>query len=290
MAHGMAATGPVEGWIAYWGDNVGVVKGCQQPLPKLYIIPRLVGSVKVKNEPWRLCGLVECKPTPCLPEPLPTIEAWRVRLLAPWDAVPRIDGCSTRTCTVAREMLEYIESTGARYYGITGSLAYSPAKARDIDIVVYGFNDGLKVYRLLADLRAEGVTEPLKEPDTPWEPGLRRSLSQRLLLGRIKGIAYSIRLVTCTAPEKCLRVGRLGWLRVCGVLKPLSAPWATPVYYRLFHEHSVVVVKSYRIRYTELANTHACVEGFLEKDETGIYLVPDRGGSVTLLNSIDKPG
>ncbi len=276
----MGPLGPAEGWLVKWGGVVGIVKGCEHPLPGLTFAPRLVRGRRVKpSGPRDLCDTgVPCRVHPCLGVPAP-IAPPEAKLESPFEAAARLRGCSSPGCRAALALLEHMASAGVEAAGVTGSLAYAPEVARDADIVVYGPADAERAYRLLADLRADGVTQPLEAPDEPWGGGLEATLGRRLLVGRLGGVAYTVRLVACTRPTRCLRVRRLGFVRACGTLRHAGPSWLTPTVYELDAPGRRLLVYTLRLRYAELPDgARVCVEGVLEEVCGLERLVPDWGG------------
>ncbi len=285
----MTPRGSIEGWIAFTEKTVGFVKGCFQPLPLLYYVPRLVKGVKTWSPSMHIHGdpaLVVAE-DPCLGGRRLLLDPRRARLLNPVEAKRRLRGCETRVCRAARLLLEYLEAAVSNdVVGVTGGLAYNTRGASDVDVVVYG-SAAHEAYKVLQELRRLGVTTPFTGIGHGWsnndaELGEKLS-SSRVLFGYIEGVEYNVRLVACEEPARCYRVRVLGRARVrarlCG-----GIGYTTPAVYTLCGTSKARLLMSFRLRYTELPS-HALIEaeGVLEEHCGMKVLVPDHGGWIRLL-------
>ena len=230
---------------------------------------------------------------PCLyKRKVPLLAPDKARLESPLTAATKLKSCNMPLCRRALELVELIESV-TELVGVTGGLAYNPTNASDIDIVVYGsrLDD---VYRLLVDLRQDGVTTPHRGHGHGWNRAditLHKTIGeQRVLFGYIDGSEYNVKLVPCTRPERCMPVSLLiENLTISGILEQVS-PYTIPAVYRLMlreplrlndANYSWIYVLSYRLRYTELpSGMKVEVKGVLEESEGIIRIVPDHGGYV----------
>ncbi|KSW11978.1 hypothetical protein CF15_04095 [Pyrodictium occultum] len=295
--------GPVEGWIAYTSHTIGFVKGCFQPLPLLFYTPRIVDGRKTWILPRTVPpdeGLAAGR-EPCLGgrETL-LLRPGRARLESPVAAAKRLRSCSTRLCRAALQLLDELRAY-TELAGVTGGLAYNPAGAGDIDIVVYG--TGIEeVYKLLQDLRIEGVTRPYHGRGHGWSRAdmeLNRAIAgDRVLIGYMGGFEYNVKLVPCRRPARCtpIRILAEGAL-VRGVLRPVS-PYTVPALYKLELEkplrlglgsYNWIYLLTHRLRYTEMPRgLRVEVLGDIEHFEGSVRLVPDHGGYVKPLNH--RPG
>ncbi|ABM80710.1 hypothetical protein [Hyperthermus butylicus] len=298
------ALGPVEAWLIRTRYTIGFVKGCFHPLPRLFYVPRIVEGSKTWREPWRLALKdpdVMVGSEPCLGgRAVPTADPLHVKMVSPVDAVRSLTVCERPLCRAALELLEYLESGGADYVGVTGGLAYNPDSASDIDLVVYGAKNTEKAYRILEELRAEGVTAPLHGLGHGWTHDdwvLHQKLApQRLLMGLFRGYEYNVRLVDCTTPAPCKPLIVRGRLRVTGRIIG-GSPTTTPAIYilSLFKPVQcgkvlarVLHVETFRLRYTEIP-VKAVIEawGVLEEREPGFcVLVPDWRGGIKLVSGL----
>jgi len=279
--------GPVEGWLARTRRSLGFVKGCHQPLPRLFYTPRLVGGRKTWNPPRGLVldEAAAWTATRCGIDSY-TLDPSQASLMAPWEAARRLRGCDAPLCRAALELLELLGlPLGEPPGGVTGGLAYSPRSAGDMDLVVYGLGTGSEVYRALHDLREEGVTAPLRGRGHGWsraDEALHEALARnRLLQGIYRGRVYEVRVVACTAPSPCPRIFTEGWRSVEGVVCG-GLGYATPSLYRVCGvDGEDWLVVSYRLRYTELPRgLRVRVQGQVQRLCGLRVLVPDHGGSV----------
>ena len=285
----------MEGWLVEAPGAVGFIKGCHHPLPRLFFVPRLVAGRKSWD--WR--GLLRLlrsahwagvEASPCLGGLEAAVidrGASGVRLVPPWEAVERLQGCGSRVCRAALTLLEYIHSAGVEAAGVTGGLAYNPRGAGDADLVVYGAGEAGRVYKLLRDLREEGVTEPFRGRGHGWsrrDETLGAALAEhRLLIGLLGGVEYNVRLVACKAPGPCWPIRVVGEAvveaTVCGGLA-----YTTPSIYRLCGARASFMM-SYRLRYAEIpVGARIRAAGRLEEHCPGLLVLnPDHGGWVEML-------
>ncbi len=265
----------MEGWLLLGGGSVYIVKGDEEPLPRVYAVPRLLGGVKLHVDPRELCSYTECVEDPCLEGCLaPVVDPRRYRVVSPFEAAEGLSG-GTRLEDAARELLSVFLREGF-IAGVTGSLAYAPHLARDIDVVVYGLHE--EAYELLRELRSSGLTS------NPWEPW-------RLTEGLYRGVPYSIRLMRAASPRRCLR-RRVAARGVCveGVVV-YSDAHATPSIYILDADGLEVVVATYRMRYSELpVGVRVRVCGVIEEHGGRTMLVPDREGVLEPLDIVYELG
>jgi len=161
-------------------------------------------------------------------------------------------GCLDRVENECLEMASTLsEASGVplENFGVSGSTMLGLHKPdSDIDLIVYGFREGLKVYEALGRL--------LRESESPIKPyqgeGLRRLWEARLrdtelpfevferleagrrLEGYFKGREYFIRLLN--PPREAYgeeRFRRLGWVEVEATIDVGSQPYFTPCLYKL---------------------------------------------------------
>ncbi|RUM47605.1 MAG: hypothetical protein DSY37_01880 [Hyperthermus sp.] len=288
--------GPVEGWMVRTRSTIGFVKGCLHPLPYLYYVPRVIAGIKLYDEPGITSAVKFAEPEliredPCLGLRTTLVHIKEAGFTTPWDAARRLlKTCKRRICQTALSLIEQIENANPRVLvGVTGSLAYNPTEAEDIDIVAYSQPSELQdVYRLLAELREEGYLKPYHGEGHQWsssdkELNLRLS-EKRVLLGIVDSFEYNVKLVACLAPARCVRLRRIGetvWRgRVC-----TSINYTIPSLYVICNGGRRVNMLTYRIRYTEIpAGVDIEVRGWLEEWCSGLkVLVPDHGGHVKLL-------
>lgn len=298
--------GPVEGWLVVSKAFTGFVKGCFHPLPRLRFIPRIVSGAKTWSPVKAINMLRAVDPglvgrDPCTGHDVPLLDpnkaGGNVRLVSPLDAAAALARCSLPICRAALDLLELLRGEGVRLVGVTGGLAYDPASAGDIDLVVYGQRQVDLAYQALARLRAEEVTEEAPPGGHGWsvlDRELALAARGRLLLGLYRGFEYSIRLVPCTMPTACTRIRVRGMARLRGRLCG-GVAYTTPAFYRLCSSDSGVadvVVVTYRLRYMELPEGIPVeVYGRLEEwCGGGLYVVPDIGGYVKLLSRRAKGG
>lgn len=296
--------GPVEGWIIHTRHSVGFVKGCLHPLPLLYYVPRIVHNTKSWDYTSSIYMLERYEPElihddHCLGGRHPAINpsSPTVRLQPPYDAYTRVKRTciSSRVCQTALELIEYITSSISDpiYAGFTGGLAYNPENASDIDIVVYGFSNAYRVYKLLRDLRSEGVLKPFIGVGHAWSESdkmLHSMLAtRRLLFGLYKEYEYNVKLVSCVKPGKCFHIRKSG--KVCVIGRVCRAyPFTIPAVYVLCSSRERVTVLTHRLRFLEIP-LNAVVEvcGIVEFwPGRRRIIVPDHGGYIAVVGAVDR--
>lgn len=265
---------PLEGWLIVAKKNIFIVKDVEQPLPYLRVIPRLLNGRKVHVEPHKLCTITKCLVDPCLHVKIPLfMPDSKSKVISPFEAANSLNDCNNKVCRAAARLLELFQEVGY-LAGISGSLAYKPHSANDIDIVVYGSSE--EAYMFLKELRQEGVTRPLY-PDNTY--------SNRLLFGRFLGVPYSIRLVSVTKPRPCIkRVLERPIVFSAKVIDSVS--YTTPAYYLVKVEKGVyngiiLLIRTLRLRYTELNCKYVVVKGVLERVCGNMIVSPDVNGYIT---------
>jgi len=275
----------VEAWLVKASDFIGFVKGCNHPLPEYIVVPRIVKGSKT----WSAVHPRLAKETPCFDFPV-SVAGPSARFLSPVDAAQRLRrNCASGVCRAALELLDALASAvGWDSVGVTGSLAYSPEQADDIDIVVYGYGKVLEAYRVLAELRGSGLTRPYLGRGHAWSREDRllhaKLARKRLLFGVFQGYEYNVRLVTCTSPAPCTRVRSLGHIEVRGRLCS-ALGFTTPAHYMLCTTggHRVHIV-TYRLRYSELPLGVMLEVRGLRQELCGRELVtPDHGGYIRIV-------
>jgi len=167
--------------------------------------------------------------------------------------------------------------------GVSGSLLVGlEGPSSDIDIVVYGREACLEVYRALRSMREEGETRPLgpeelmaiyeaRSADTPYD--LRTFLARepgKLLQGLFRGRAYSIRLIPSRArePYGLLRFRALGTSTIRATVEDASESIFTPCRYRISEVEVLsgppgpkpTALSSFRLRFCEHARVGELVE------------------------------
>ncbi|BEP17093.1 hypothetical protein PYJP_04450 [Pyrofollis japonicus] len=294
--------GPVDSWIVKLSNAIGFVKGCFHPLPFLFFVPRYVEGMKIWSIADALSKLrpdeVLIKRCRCLGHRKALfVDSRRVSIISPLEAVKGLKECSTAICKAARDLVEYI-STVTDLVGITGGLAYNPRTASDIDVVVFGSRID-DVYKLLVEMRKEGITKPYSGTGHAWsheDMKLHNLLSRRrVLIGMYNGFEYNVRLIYCCRPAHCTPFKLLGEAEIRARILS-STNYSTPSIYLL----SVVSIKgkywenilpnklymlTYRIRYMEIPNNAVIdIMGSLEEQEGLIRIVPDHDGFVKLVS------
>lgn len=202
--------------------------------------------------PWYL------RPDPVFGEAMPEVPQGRVvayhsprvflgglKVRGRLGCLDRIEGeCLEMAC-----LLSEVSGVPLEYFGISGSTMLGlHGPDSDIDLIVYGFREGLKVYDALGRL--------LKEAEAPIKPysgnGLRRLWKARLkdtevsfeafkrleagrrLEGYFKGREYFIRLLNPPAETYGeARFRRVSWVEVEATVDRGSQPSFTPCLYKL---------------------------------------------------------
>ncbi|NPA05444.1 MAG: hypothetical protein GXO09_05060 [Crenarchaeota archaeon] len=266
----------MEGWLLVGVEgDVYIVKGDEEPFPLVYAVPRLIGGVKIHAEPQEVCSYMPCSRDPCLEgASAPLLNPSRYTLVDPFEALERLPP-ETPLARAARRLADEFLERGFMV-GLTGSLAYNPGSAHDIDLIVYG--DADDAYEVLLELRRRNTTT---NPYEPW----------RLLEGVYMGLPYSIRLMRRRAPRRCMRGRVTGRICVEGSVA-YSDAYATPAIYEVrTPQEASFLVKTYRMRYSEIpAGSRVRVCGHLEEYEGFEILVPDRGGYISVLDIVYQLG
>ncbi|HIP85379.1 MAG TPA: hypothetical protein EYH17_01895 [Pyrodictium sp.] len=272
---------PLEGWLIVAKNNVFIVKDVEQPFPYLRVVPRLLNGRKIHVEPHKLCTITRCLVDPCLNVKIPLFMLdSSSKVISPFEAANSLNNCKSKVCYAAKCLLELLQEVGY-LAGISGSLAYKPYTANDIDIVVYGNSE--EAYMFLKELRQEGITKPLY-PNNIY--------SNRLLFGKFLGIPYSIRLVSVTKPRPCIR--RVLERQITFVAKIVdSIPYTTPAYYLVEVEKGVyaetmLLIRTLRLRYTELNCKYVIVKGVLERVCDNLIVSPDVNGYIVCSDAAPK--
>lgn len=191
-------------------------------------------------------------------------------------------------------VLDITESTGIKEVGVSGSILVNLFKEdSDIDIVVYGVNNGLNVYKYLSDVidkdpryRRYRICDILElharrslETPIPSEQLLKQE-SRKALEGMFKGREYFIRLIKYPWEEpsygsyRCIKLGKTTMkLRIIDSKESIF----TPCRYRVEVidvmegvEADVIEVYSLRGRFTEVAREDEIIiaKGTVERIET----------------------
>jgi len=296
---------PVDSWLVKLDNIIGFVKGCFQPLPGYFIVPRIVFGKKT----WSLRGAISHRGVRFMKHECIGGRSSYIAYPGPAHFISPIDSaevlrekCGSALCRAALELLEHIVSI-TDLVGVTGGLAYNPLGASDIDIVAYGPRIE-EVYKALRDLRLDGITSPFTGRGHGWRDSdhILNSLirEQRYLLGYYKGFEYNIRLIYCTKPARCNPIRLLGRVKLeAEVISAIG--FSTPSLYvlkpkRIYAGDEKIIgeiaraqllqMLTYRLRYAEIpVRTVILVEGELESHEEVPRIVPDHGGSVSIIKT-----
>lgn len=301
---------PVDSWLVKTSNIIGFIKGCFQPLPGYFFVPRVVSGRKIwtLEEPVSLYGIRFIRHECIGRRSSYIVYPGSASFISPIDSAKRLRReCRSALCSAALELLEYISSV-TDLVGVTGGLAYNPLGANDIDIVVYGSRIET-VYNVLRDLRYDGVTSPFTGRGHGWsnyDYTLNSVIARlRYLLGYYKGYEYNVRLIYCTRPARCTPIQVLG--RIMLEAEVVSAlGFSTPSLYvlrprRIHTENRAILNKitkarslqmiTYRLRYAEIpVKTIITVKGELESHEGVLRVIPDHGGNIriTKINDYNK--
>ncbi len=236
---------PIEGYIVEALGMLWMVKGCYQPPQYVIALPRYgYGGSRIHSLLLSLSIAAElgCIAVDrCLKRAVPVIPRPAIlHVLNPLDAVSR-----STLDTRAREFIEiitYESGLDTSDIGITGSyLAKTVVRniaPRDLDIIVYGEEASVKLYRALSKLRREGITEPANakqfKPGSVSVESWLRLARRRVLEGVYKDLEYSVRAVRCVEEEPCT-----SWVEVVERTKLLIeitehvSPFIMPYMYRV---------------------------------------------------------
>ncbi|RLG84473.1 MAG: hypothetical protein DRO40_01050 [Thermoprotei archaeon] len=282
MHHNYILPRLLEGELFTYKGVVWVVKGFQHPPGHIIAYPRYI----VNSIPFRKVAANTELPSifwNCLKMRVPVIPLNRSYFL------------QTRPDYTTREIMRLFIDAGISedYIYVTGSRALPLIyTANDIDLVIYGEKNCEKAYRLLLDLRADGVTRALQGMDLIKEYMSKHKDIQlsdyeflrknSVLQGVYKGVRYSIRLVPYEkGVNECIDevndfIEYKGLVEIVRVIRS----YTTPAYYevRLLNTDKTVLMATYRLRYTELEKGIAAyVYGRLETHNDKEVLVPDHG-------------
>ena len=296
----------VDGYIvSVRGDDyLWMIKDCYHP-PKYYIaVPRYGPrgeKLKILRDSWEIAearGYIIYDY--CLGKLVPAIPRILVdQVLSPYEWKPAVGDQIDNVAMKFREIISHYANVSLEEIGITGSLLARKLvpglMPEDIDIVVSGISEAVKVYKALQKMRAEGVTRPIPYTIRPPDAEVLdrksriRLMRKRLLEGIFEGYHYSIRLIPCKTTTNCIHKIRLlsRWNGVIEIVEQLS-PYISPYTYSIRvvatseRNPRPQLLVSTRIRFSEIpVGTRLYVEGDLEYNEgLGVLqLCPDHPGS-----------
>ncbi len=280
---------PVEGFYLEFRGMILAVKGVLHPRNKAIAIP-----VYVKDDRWKRVRsfqesmrIVRKRLGDCLEwcgfagRRLPTIPLDKVeKIYNPLD----IEGL--RIPNAAQSLLSLLtENTGIwRFMGITGSILLGlHSEYSDIDIVIYGIDNGVDVMKVLGRLRRRGVLKPVegkrwieetrRDSIIPADTWLRYE-RMKLLTGIYEGHLYTAKIVPLpheyweSLEQECKEVGRT---RLRGRVHEKSLTFTTPCRYWLETGGELVEVFSMRSRFAEMAEPGMTVEVEGRLEEMTLY-------------------
>ncbi len=295
---------PIEGYIVEAFGTLWMVKGCYQPPQYVIALPRYgYGGTRIRSLALSLGIAAELgciAMDSCLKRAVPIVPRTAIlRVLNPLEAASKsvLDGR-------AREFVELVASESGldiNDIGITGSyLAKTVVRnivPRDLDIIVYGEEACVKLYRALYKLRREGITEPVNTKQ--FKPGSMsvdswiRLARTRVLEGVFKGLGYSARAVRCMEEEPCtMRMWVVERVKLTIEIVEHVSPFIMPYRYRarvlevakdpkdVLREGMVIEVTSQRMRFSEIPlGTKLCAETTLLFVDNELVLDLDRPGT-----------
>lgn len=298
--------GIVDGYIVSvkGEDYLWMIKDCYHPSKYYIALPRYGPrgeKFKILSDAWRIAeakGYIVYDY--CLGRLVPAIPRIIVdRVLSPYEWKPVVGDQIDSIAYKFRETISHYANMPLEDIGVTGSLlartlipGISP---EDIDIVVSGIDEAVRVYNALQKMRAEGVTKPIPYSIRPPDAEVLdrtsriRLMRKRILEGLFNGYHYSIRLIPCRAPTGCTYKIRVisRWSGVVEIVEQLS-PFISPYTYSIRviatsrHNPKPQLLISTRIRFSEIpVGTRLYVEGDLEYNESlgVLQLCPDHPGS-----------
>lgn len=288
----------LEGFYVKVGGDIFAVKGVLHPPGMAVAVPVYVKQgggyrrIRAFRDALRY-----------LEEKMPRRLAWLDYTGQPTPVVPlseveetydplEFDGSSTDAGRDAVRLKRIIESSAGVEVGVSGSILLGlDTPKSDIDLVIYGVEAGERAYRLLRELRAEGVLKPVKSLDwivetrrdsaTPPEKWLELE-SRKILTGVFGERLYSLKIVPLpseywerlTQRVRCIGRSRLV-CRVTGSRLGLATPnlYTVDVLEVLRgteEAYDASQVMSMRSRFSELARDGDVVEveGRLEEVTT----------------------
>ena len=277
-------THPIEGFYVELGNVIMAVKGVLQPPGRVIALPTHIlldeGFKRIRSFEESLNYFIER-----YPEYYSWFSFAGRRLPAPpLDTVDKVyDPLSVKHVErISPEAEEFrrtlIKESGVDegFIGITGSILLGKCSPRsDIDLIVYGIENGRRVYESVKELRRSGDLEPLKDYyelkksrlDSPLP--LRTWITverSKILTGMFSGKAYTAKIVPLPSEywesldQECVEMGSTGFIgEVIDDKYSILTPnrYSVSVERRLFgevEEGEVVEVFSVRSRFAEMAS------------------------------------
>ena len=294
-------TYPIEGFYVELGNMIMAVKGVLQPPGKVIALPTHIlldeGFKRIRSLEESLNYFIER---------YPEYYSWfgfagRKLPAPPLDAVDKVYNPLSvenvkRISPEAEELRNIlVEESGVdeSFVGITGSILLGKCSPRsDIDLIVYGIENGRRIYESMRELRRSGDLEPLKDYYELRKSRLGSPLPLRtwmtverskILTGMFSGKAYTAKIVPLpceyweSLDQECVEMGSTSFIGEViddeySILTPNR--YSVSVERRLFgevEEGEVVEVFSMRSRFAEMASCgdRVKVAGRLEAVELG---------------------
>ena len=275
---------PIEGFYVEIEETIMAVKGVLQPPGRVIALPTHIlldeGFKRIRSLEESLNYFIQR-----YPEYYSWFSFAGRRLPAPpLDAVDKVYNPLSiehvkRISTEAEELRNILaEESGVdeSFVGITGSILLGKCSPRsDIDLIVYGIENGRRIYELMRELRRSGDLEPLKDYYELRKSRLDSSLPLRtwiaverskILAGMFSGKVYTARIVPLPSEywesldQECVEMGSTSFIGEVvddeySILTPNR--YSVSVERRLFgeiEEGEVVEVFSMRSRFAEMAS------------------------------------
>jgi len=277
-------THPIEGFYIELRNMIMAVKGVLQPPGRAIAIPTHIlldeGFKRIRSLERSLNYFIER---------YPEYYSWfgfagRKLPAPPLDAVDKVYNPLSvkhveRISPEAEELRRtLVEESGIdeSFIGITGSILLGKCSPRsDIDLIVYGIENGRRVYESMRELRGSGDLKPLEDHYELRKSRLDSSLPLRtwiaverskILTGMFSGKVYTAKIVPLPSEywesldQECVEMGSTGFIgEVIDDEHSILTPnrYSVSVERRLFgeiEEGEVVEVFSLRSRFAEMAS------------------------------------
>ncbi len=250
----------VEGYIILYKDILWMVKGCEHPTDGFIAYPRYFKNGDKIKDPVRGIEIARelgfTRYIDGLKMEVPVISRTHVDLIldpfskALWTLLPKN----------VSEFLSEINAFDSDDIGLTGSYLVShmvPVKPRDLDLIIRGEREGLRVYNVLRDLREKGLAKPyIESKDFSGTDAITRNelLKHRILEGVFKDeLVYSIRILSCTQNTEINPILRVDYYSGTIKIQKALSPFIMPYVYEALSNKGIMLVKSQRMRFSEIS-------------------------------------
>lgn len=314
-------TQPIEGFYIKIEETIMAVKGVLQPPGKVIALPTYIGGLRrIRNFEESLKYFIERYPEyyewfDFAGRKLPTPPLSIVDEVYNPLSVKHVQQISPEAERF-RKILVKESGVDENFVGLTGSILLKKYSSKsDIDLIVYGIENGKRIYGVMKDLRRSGALLCLRNDHELRKSRLDSSLSlktwilverSKILTGIFSGRIYTAKIVPLPSEywesldQRCVEIGSTSFI---GEVIDDRYSTLTPNKYivtvrkRLFgevREGEIVEVLSMRSRFAEMASSgdRVKVVGRLEliklhgKKWKRVFLGNDRGDLIIPLHYI----